>query len=159
MDYQGFLPRRVLCVGAVVVRGPSVVFVRQTYGDLKGKWSIPWGFVDSDESPDSAAVREAKEEAGIDVSLDGLLGIQNHATEDSEQRLYLMFLCRYTGGAAQPDHLETDRVDYFSIIDLQERTDVIDPFCYWIALRVLRGEYQSIQAVLDGPYKPHIAFL
>jgi len=56
--------RITLCVGAVVLREEKVLFVRQTYCKLKGKWSLPWGFVDGigpdgfPESPDEAAIRE-----------------------------------------------------------------------------------------------------
>jgi hypothetical protein len=44
-----FPPRRVLCVGAVVLHDDFFIMVRQIYGSLKGKWSIPWGFVDAGE--------------------------------------------------------------------------------------------------------------
>lgn len=154
-----FPPRRVLCVGAVVLHDEKVIMVRQTYGGLEGKWSIPWGFVDADEPPEIAAIREAKEEAGIDVSLDGLLGMQNHLIGNDELRLYLIFLCQHKSGEAKPDGLETDQVAYFSLTDLEQNADVIDSFCYWIARRTLRGEHALIPAVDDNPYKPQIAFL
>ena len=54
--------RTMLCVGAVVLRGDRILFVRQTYGKLKGMWSLPWGFVDgvgpdgSPEPPESHAL-------------------------------------------------------------------------------------------------------
>lgn len=55
-----------LCVGAVVLRGEKVLFVRQTYGKLKGMWSLPWGLVEGmgadghPEPPDEAAMREMR---------------------------------------------------------------------------------------------------
>ena len=71
---EDFIPPRItLCVGAVVLRENKVLFVRQNYGGLKGKWSLPWGFVDgkksdgSLETPDMAAIRETQEEAGVVV--------------------------------------------------------------------------------------------
>ena len=64
VDHSPPLPSITLCVGAVVMREGKVLFIRQAYGKLKGKWSLPWGFVDgwtpdgSLETPDRAAVRE-----------------------------------------------------------------------------------------------------
>jgi 8-oxo-dGTP diphosphatase len=82
MHHHPDSPSRItLCVGAVVLQEEKVLFVRQTYGKLKGKWSLPWGFVDgigpdgSPESPDEAAIRETQEEAGITARVAGLLGI------------------------------------------------------------------------------------
>jgi 8-oxo-dGTP diphosphatase len=38
-------------------------------------WVFPGGFVDRGEHPEQAAIREAREEAGIDVALQGLVGV------------------------------------------------------------------------------------
>lgn len=38
---------------------------------MKGMWSIPAGFVEGDETIDQAAVREVKEETGIDCRVEG----------------------------------------------------------------------------------------
>jgi ADP-ribose pyrophosphatase YjhB (NUDIX family) len=84
-----------LCVGAVVLRGDKALFVRQTYGKLKGTWSLPWGFVDGmradgcPEPPDEAAIRETQEEAGVAARVEGLLGIQHHGTEEGKLGLYI----------------------------------------------------------------------
>ena len=41
-----FRPKMIVCVGTVVLRDQKVLFVQQTYGhSLKGKWTLPWGFV------------------------------------------------------------------------------------------------------------------
>ena len=50
--------------------------LRKTYGGLKGMWSIPAGFVNGNETADMAAIREVKEETGIDCRLEGMIGFR-----------------------------------------------------------------------------------
>lgn len=45
-------------------------------------WALPGGFVDIGESTESAAIREAKEETSLDVTLTGLLGCYSDPNRD-----------------------------------------------------------------------------
>lgn len=46
-------------------------------------WAIPGGFVDVGEAVEVTAVREAKEEVSLDVTLTGLLGVYSDPKRDS----------------------------------------------------------------------------
>jgi len=94
-------PRMAVCVGTVVLRGDRVLLVRQADGhSLAGQWSIPWGLVDGNESPEAAALRETREESGIRADIEGLLGIQNLSANGW---LGIVFLCRHV--SVVPSHL------------------------------------------------------
>lgn len=45
-------------------------------------WAVPGGFVDVGETVENAAIREAKEETGLDVTLTALLGIYSNPNRD-----------------------------------------------------------------------------
>lgn len=63
------------CAGALVLRNGKVLLVRRTIEPFRGYWDIPGGFCEVDEHPTEAAIREAREETGLEIELTGLLGI------------------------------------------------------------------------------------
>lgn len=153
----GWPPRMVVCVGTVVLRGGSVLFVRQAAGHaLAGQWSIPWGVVDDQESPEDAAVRETYEESGIRAEIDGLLGFQNLRTPGW---LALLFVCHPIEGEPTPDGVETDAAAFFSLGDLDSFEEPLEPWCAWLARRVLAGGRPTIPCEPSNPYGPRRAFL
>lgn len=48
-------------------------------------WALPGGFVDEWEMVETAAIREVKEETGLDISLDTLLYVYSNPARDSRQ--------------------------------------------------------------------------
>ncbi|OLN23723.1 NUDIX hydrolase [Domibacillus antri] len=63
--------------GIVIDSEGRWLVVKKGYGGLKGQWSLPAGFVDAGERADEAAVREVKEETGIDATVCGVAGIRS----------------------------------------------------------------------------------
>lgn len=57
-------------VGALVERAGAVLLVRE--GD---RWFLPGGMLEAGETPHDGAVREVREETGIDIEVTGLLAV------------------------------------------------------------------------------------
>ena len=67
------MPRLVAEVA--LVRGHDVLMVKAKRGFSQGFWNLPGGFLDFGEPPEVAVEREVEEEIGVDIVLDGLLGV------------------------------------------------------------------------------------
>ena len=67
-------PRKIIlnCAGAVIVREGKILFQRRTDN---GKWGLIGGLVEMNETYEQAALREIREETGLEVKLDSFLGI------------------------------------------------------------------------------------
>jgi len=64
----------------VLLPGRNVVLVKRANPPLG--WALPGGFVDYGESCEAAAVREAHEETGLDVTLTRLVGVYSAPDRD-----------------------------------------------------------------------------
>ncbi len=76
----------------------------------EGRWQLPKGWIEDGEQPEAAALREVREEAGIDAELVGPLDMIKYSfksTYDPEpvrvHKSVHFFLLRYTGGSTD-DH-------------------------------------------------------
>ncbi len=65
-------------------------------------YALPGGFIDEGESAEHAAIREMKEETGLDVKLLGLLGVYSHP--DRDPRMHTMSVV-FVGEALDPEAL------------------------------------------------------
>jgi ADP-ribose pyrophosphatase YjhB (NUDIX family) len=63
-----------------IIRMPDarLVLVRRAIEPGYGLWVFPGGYVDRGEELSAAAIREAREESGLDVALDGLVNIYSY---------------------------------------------------------------------------------
>jgi 8-oxo-dGTP diphosphatase len=98
---------------ACVVRTGQVLLVKHSY-DL-GLWGLPGGMVEPGESTEDAAIREVREETGLEVVMTGLLAIG-----DRGDRLIIVHGADVVGGEVMADPGEIEEVRWFSRDDLAQ---------------------------------------
>src|SRR5215213_11725315 len=68
-----------VAVGTIISAGDGrLVLVRRAIEPGYGLWVFPGGYVDRGEEITAAALREAREEAGLEIRLDGLINIYSY---------------------------------------------------------------------------------
>ena len=89
-----FLDPKVAAV-ALVIDGNGLVMVKRGVEPQYGKWAFPSGYVDRGEVVEAAAVREVREETGLVVALDRLIGVYSL---QSNPVVLVVYSAHITGG-------------------------------------------------------------
>ncbi|MDE2449885.1 MAG: NUDIX hydrolase [Gammaproteobacteria bacterium] len=116
---EGYVTPKVDVRGGIFEDG-RVLLVRER---SDGKWTLPGGWVDINDSPSGAVAREILEESGYRaraVKLAALVDKLRHPHPPGLHHIYkLFFLCERTGGAPAVS-TETDAVQFFPVQALPE---------------------------------------
>ena len=121
--------RPIVGVGAVIVHKGRALIVRRSTEPLKGEWSIPGGVLELGETLRQGAMREAREETGLEVEAGDVLEVVDRIVTDPDGRtryhfVLVDFLCRKVSGepragddAAEIRWITLDELDGFPIAD------------------------------------------
>ena len=102
---------------AAVFQDGRILLVRER----DGRWSLPGGWVDVNVSVGENTVKEVREEAGLEVTADRIIAVQDRAKHNLPRYAYgvckIFVLCSLVGGQFR-ENLETTAAAYFSEEDL-----------------------------------------
>lgn len=90
-----------IAVAVVEHQGTFLIGQRQPGTPLAGLWEFPGGKIETGESPAEAAVRECREETGMEVAVVDALLVQSHRYEHDRVRLHF-FHCRPIDPVSKP---------------------------------------------------------
>jgi 8-oxo-dGTP pyrophosphatase MutT (NUDIX family) len=129
MVRTGYLGRLRKCVGHDLLLSPAAAacirdeegrILLLQRGDGKDLWGFPGGAIEPGERADDAAVREVREEIGLEVEPMALIGVYSspeyafaYPNGDQVQPVTLFFECRVLGGSLQSDMHEIVGARYF----------------------------------------------
>lgn len=101
-----------------------------------GMWAPPGGGVDPDEAPADAAVREVREELGLEVAVHGIIGAYGgpkcrftYPNGDEVSYVIIAYAGTADGGELAPDRVEIDRARYVAAAELSRL-----PLSPWVSL-------------------------
>jgi ADP-ribose pyrophosphatase YjhB (NUDIX family) len=114
--------RRPLLIGvrALVVRDDSVLLIRHRSGHYP--WALPGGGVERNERLVEAAQREAREETGMPIRVEQLLGMYERFG-DGISNYIAVFVCIALGEPQPPRSLEIAEARFFPLEDLPAGAD------------------------------------
>ena len=99
-----------LAVAGIIPYKDKIVMIKRGVEPNIGKWSFPSGYVDLGETVEAAAVREVKEETGVDIKINFLIGVYSSF---SRPLVLLAYGAEVLSGNIELNHEVLD-VGYFS---------------------------------------------
>jgi ADP-ribose pyrophosphatase YjhB (NUDIX family) len=113
----GYVTPKVEVRGAVF-RDGRVLLVRET---IDGRWTLPGGWADVNETPSEAVQKEIEQESGYRVRAAKLAALYDRRRHGHGPSLHhcwkAFFVCELTGGDARGSY-ETDAVGFFDPAEL-----------------------------------------
>lgn len=100
---RSYPPRPVTAVGAIVIRGDSVLLVRRGRAPQIGLWSLPGGGLELGESVRDGVAREVREETALEVCVGELVEVFERVVRDASGEVeyhyvVLDYLCEAVSG-------------------------------------------------------------
>lgn len=106
---------RELSAGGIVFNKSGEVLL--TKHSSFGHWSFPKGLIDKGQTPKEAALREVKEEGGVEAEIIDKVGFTKYVyTLEGEKRFKIVtyFLMRYLSGSPEDHDWEVSEAGWFS---------------------------------------------
>lgn len=99
-----------------------ILLQRRGDRDDADAWGFPGGAIELGESAEEAMLREVREETGLAVTVESLLGVytnyfDEYPNGDQAQTIAIFFVCSAHGGLARVDGRETLELRFFAPSD------------------------------------------
>jgi 8-oxo-dGTP diphosphatase len=108
-----------VAAAAYIEQQGKVLLVRRAGDPLRGRWSLPAGFIDAGEDPVEAILRECAEETGLVVGVTGLVDVFYGQEHPRGAHIVIVYRAEVLGGTLRPGD-DADLAAFFSPDNLPE---------------------------------------
>ena len=102
---------------ALIQENGAFLLVQENVARVRGRWNWPQGTVKDGETPEQTAIREAKEETGLDIKIERRLAILTDTFPDTKE-LHVYLATAVGGGIFLPKDEILD-VQYFTFEQIE----------------------------------------
>jgi 8-oxo-dGTP diphosphatase len=87
-----------VAAGVLAEQDGKILLVKRRYVPRQGDWALPAGFVEIDEGPVQAALRELTEETGLIGRIDGIIGTYHIRSDPRGSIVTILYHAQIVGG-------------------------------------------------------------
>ena len=80
-------------IGVIILNPAGQVLIGKREGSHAPYWSIPGGYLEPGETFETAAIREVKEETGLDIVNPVVVGVSNNLETFGQEGLHVISVC------------------------------------------------------------------
>ncbi len=106
--------------GAIIIRNNKILLVKRAVSPRVGWWCIPAGFMEWDEHPSETAIREIREETGLEIKLKSLFEVYSGNDDPRMNAVLILYLADSIGGEMKPSDDAQD-VGFYSFDNLPDQ--------------------------------------
>ncbi|MBI4451364.1 NUDIX domain-containing protein [Candidatus Woesearchaeota archaeon] len=135
-------------VVVAVIKDDRICLLQRAKRPYKGYWGMIGGKVQAHESLEETAVREVKEETGLDVEFDKLHAVihERVAENNAFKHGFALFLASVKVKGGRLKQSDEGRVDWFALEGLNK--DMLIPSDYWMITQCLGKKFKFASVVL-----------
>lgn len=112
-------PQLKVSAAALITDGERILLARRRHDPWREHWYLPAGYVEADEAPDEAAIREVFEEVGLRIAIDELWKVYYFDDDPRGNGILIVYRCSGQSGKLTTS-TEIDGFEYYSKDQLPE---------------------------------------
>ena len=141
--------RYSLGAGGIVMNADAeraILLIQRNQEPNRGYWTLPGGFVESNETAEAAVVREVQEETGLHCAVVGLVGFRNRPDPEVNTSYAVFLLREISGELIQGATAEIIQLGFYTLTQVRHM-DRLAPLSREIAVAALAYRLCILRAV------------